>query len=256
MSKATQLQYGLHNHYRICLNRCCEIEISAHASAFGSPPPCTVKQACCLYFLASSCHGNWQRFINTSAKHLKIGTVMKTVEEQLSNYKSVHFNQHNIMTHFIGIPLIVWAVTVLLSLHTFTLELEQSTISYTPAMIFFTITLLYYFKLHLKLALGMLVYIAINLYLASLVTALDSALSIAIIVFIVGWILQFIGHIYEKAKPAFLDDLMGLVIGPFFLMAEIYFALGLEQKLHNEITAMAVTKRRTLESAKAEQQTD
>jgi uncharacterized membrane protein YGL010W len=177
---------------------------------------------------------------------------MKTVEEQLSNYKSVHFNPRNMMTHFVGIPLIIWAVTVLLSLHTFTFELEESTISYTPAMIFFTITLLYYFKLHLKLALGMLVYIAINFYLASLVVAMDDALSVAIIVFIIGWVLQFIGHIYEKAKPAFLDDLMGLVIGPFFLMAEVYFALGLEQKLDKEITVMAVTKRRILDSAKAE----
>jgi uncharacterized membrane protein YGL010W len=181
-----------------------------------------------------------------------MGTVMKTVEEQLSNYKSVHFNQRNIMTHFVGVPLIIWAVTVLLSLHTFTFELEESTINYTPAMIFFTITLLYYFKLHLKLALGMLVYIAINLYLASLVVAMDGVLWVAIIVFIIGWILQFIGHIYEKAKPAFLDDLMGLVIGPFFLMAEVYFALGLEQKLHNEITTIAITKRRIIEDAKVE----
>jgi len=172
---------------------------------------------------------------------------MKTVEEQLSNYKSVHFNRRNIMTHFVGIPLIVWAITVLLSLHTFTIELANTTIIYTPAIIFLTITLLYYFKLHLKLALGMLVYIAINLYLASLIIAMESALSIAIIVFVVGWILQFIGHIYEKAKPAFLDDIMGLVIGPLFLMAEVYFAFGLEKKLASQITPMAREKRRLIE---------
>ena len=175
---------------------------------------------------------------------------MRTAEEQLSNYKSVHFNKRNIITHFIGIPLIIWAITVLLSLNTFTIELTNSNISFTPAIIFFTITLLYYVKLHLKLALGMLVYVAINLYLASLVSAMENAITIAIVVFVVGWVLQFIGHIFEKAKPAFLDDLMGLVIGPLFLMAEVYFYLGLEKSLLDNITTAATEKRRKIEAEK------
>ncbi|ARD42899.1 Mpo1-like protein [Colwellia sp. PAMC 21821] len=172
---------------------------------------------------------------------------MKTVEEQLSNYKSVHFNKHNIITHFVGVPLIVWAITVLLSLHIFTIEITGKTLSYTPAVIFFTIAMLYYLKLHFKLAIGMLLYIAINIYLASLVSNMESALWIAIIAFVVGWIIQFIGHIYEKAKPAFLDDIMGLAIGPLFLMAETYFALGLEKNLASNITPLAIEKRRLIE---------
>ena len=44
---------------------------------------------------------------------------------------------------------------------------------------------------------------------------------------------------------------MGLVIGPLFLMAEVYFALGLEKKLHDDITPMAIEKRRLLERSKA-----
>ena len=174
---------------------------------------------------------------------------MKTVEEQLSNYKSVHFNKLNIKTHFVGVPLIVWAITVLLSLNTFSIELASKTISYTPAMIFFTLAMLYYLKLHLKLALGMLIYVAVNIYLASLVSSMENALWLAIAVFVIGWIIQFIGHIYEKAKPAFLDDIMGLAIGPLFLMAEFYFALGLEKKLEKSITPMAIEKRRLIERA-------
>jgi uncharacterized membrane protein YGL010W len=176
---------------------------------------------------------------------------MKTVEEQLSNYKSVHFNKHNITSHFVGIPLIVWAVTVLLSLNTFTLHLAGTTITYTPAIVLLTITLLYYFKLHIKLALAMTLYLAANLYLASLVSAMESALWIAIATFVLGWIIQFIGHIYEKAKPAFMDDIMGLIIGPLFLMAEVYFALGLEKKLDKDITPMAIEKRRLIERSKS-----
>lgn len=175
---------------------------------------------------------------------------MKTVEEQLSSYKSVHFNKFNIKTHFVGVPLIVWAITVLLSLNTFTVELAGKTISFTPAIIFFTLAMFYYLKLHLKLALGMLCYVVVNLYLASLVSAMESALWIGIIGFVIGWIIQFIGHIYEKAKPAFFDDIMGLAIGPLFLMAEVYFMLGFEKSLEKSITPMAIEKRRLIERAK------
>ena len=176
---------------------------------------------------------------------------MKSVEVQLSNYKSVHFNKTNIKTHFVGIPLIVWAITVLLSLNTFNIEIAGTMLTYTPAMVLFTLSLLYYFKLHVKLGLGMLFYVVANIYLASLVSAMEYALWIAIATFIAGWVIQFIGHIYEKAKPAFMDDIMGLVIGPLFLMAEVYFALGLEKKLHDDITPMAIEKRRLLERSKA-----
>lgn len=178
---------------------------------------------------------------------------MKTVEEQLSNYKSVHFNKSNIKTHFVGIPLIVWAITVLLSLQTFTVDIAGNSLTYTPAIVLFIVALVYYLKLHAKLALGMLMYIIANIYLASLVTAMASALWIAIGAFVVGWIIQFIGHIYEKAKPAFFDDIMGLVIGPLFLMAEVYFALGLEKKLNEDITPMAIEKRRNIERNKTKQ---
>lgn len=178
---------------------------------------------------------------------------MKTVEQQLSSYKSVHFNKNNIRTHFIGIPLIVWAITVLLSLTSFSITLANSLLTFTPAIVLYTIALLYYASLHAKLALGMLVYIMGNIYLANLISAMDHALLLAISAFVIGWVIQFIGHIYEKAKPAFLDDIMGLIIGPLFLMAEVYFALGFEKKLQDDITPMAVEKRRVIEKKKAAQ---
>ncbi len=174
---------------------------------------------------------------------------MKTVEDHLSQYKSVHFNKRNIQTHFVGIPLIVWAITVLLSLHTIETTIANNEFTYTPAMIILAAMLLYYFKLHVKLALGMTVYLVVNLYLAIVVSSMENALVIAIVACVAGWIIQFIGHHYEKAKPAFLDDIMGLIIGPLFLMAEVYFALGMEKKLNEHITPMAVDKRKIIERA-------
>jgi uncharacterized membrane protein YGL010W len=38
--------------------------------------------------------------------------------------------------------------------------------------------------------------------------------------FVVGWIVQFIGHYYEGRKPAFVDDLTGLLVAPMFVVLE------------------------------------
>ena len=49
--------------------------------------------------------------------------------------------------------------------------------------------------------------------------------------FVVGWVFQFVGHYWEGRKPAFVDDLRGLLIGPMFVVAEAWFALGGGQAL-------------------------
>ncbi|MCZ8107166.1 MAG: DUF962 domain-containing protein, partial [Burkholderiales bacterium] len=53
--------------------------------------------------------------------------------------------------------------------------------------------------------------------------------------FVVGWIVQFVGHWYEGRKPAFLDDVMGLAIGPLFVAAELAFLLGMRGASREEI---------------------
>jgi len=178
---------------------------------------------------------------------------MKSIEEQLARYKSVHLNQKNINTHFIGVPLIVFAVTLMLSTISFELAMDDFlgtalTLHFTLAMVIFAGVALYYLVLHRLLALGMLVYILANLFAAQLLSDTDGILFISIGLFVVGWIIQFLGHYYEKAKPAFVDDLSQFLIGPLFLMAEVYFMLGLEPALKACITPMAIEKRRALEA--------
>ena len=54
-----------------------------------------------------------------------------------------------------------------------------------------------------------------------------------------GWAIQFLGHAFEGRKPAFLDDLRGLLDGPLFLVAEVAFALGLSPELQAEVERRA-----------------
>jgi uncharacterized membrane protein YGL010W len=57
--------------------------------------------------------------------------------------------------------------------------------------------------------------------------------------FAVGWVFQFIGHHYEGKKPAFVDDLVGLLVGPMFVVAELLFALGLLRPLAQQVETEA-----------------
>jgi uncharacterized membrane protein YGL010W len=177
---------------------------------------------------------------------------MKSIEEQLARYKSVHLNKKNIQTHFVGVPLIVFAVTLMLSMVAFEINMEaifgiSFHFNFTLATVIFSGVAVYYFVLHRSLALGMLLYMTANLLLAELFRDVDGLIIMAIGIFVVGWIIQFIGHYYEKAKPAFVDDLSQFLIGPLFLMAELYFILGLAPELNARITPLALDKRRVLE---------
>ena len=176
---------------------------------------------------------------------------MKSDVEQLSTYKSVHLNKNNLKTHFVGIPFIIWAVIVLMSLLRF--PLDGGEIQITFAMVFVLGVLVYYFLLNARLALGTVLFILPILLSAELLVRNNgNSYLIALGVFTVGWIFQFIGHGYEKAKPAFVDDINQLLIGPFFLMAELFFILGKEKALEEEITPLALEKRKLFEAKKRE----
>ncbi|PKH31798.1 Mpo1-like protein [Shewanella sp. ALD9] len=169
---------------------------------------------------------------------------MKSAVEQLSTYKSVHLNPQNIKTHFVGVPMIIWSAFLMLG----TLRFAWQDYQVSVAMILAVVVLGYYMALHMRLAFGLVLFIVPVLYTTELVVHTSHPFIIATSIFIIGWVIQFIGHKYEKAKPAFMDDLNQLLIGPFFLMAELYFILGLEKDLAAEITPIARDKRRALEA--------
>ncbi|RLV61461.1 DUF962 domain-containing protein [Parashewanella curva] len=172
---------------------------------------------------------------------------MKTIEEHLANYKSVHLNTNNIITHFIGIPTIIWSIMVWLSLFSFSLG---SGYEITAAMILAAVVMAYYFYLNVKLAIGMLVLFGPLLWLANSISVINESGWVALVVFVIGWILQFLGHKFEEMKPAFIDDLSQLFIGPLFLVAEIYFSFGWLNELNQKVSEQAVEKRIKLDALK------
>ena len=61
--------------------------------------------------------------------------------------------------------------------------------------------------------------------------------------FIGGWILQFIGHHYEGKRPALIDNIFQAFIGPMFLVAEAMVVMGYRTDLANAMGEGDVTAR-------------
>lgn len=174
---------------------------------------------------------------------------MKNVIEQLSNYKSVHLNKNNIKTHVVGVPLIIWAVALLLNLVSFDARFMGEEFSIGLASVIGLGVLAYYAVLHISLALMIACLFGPLIYSTQFFVGVEYPAALAIGVFIVGWVFQFIGHAFERAKPAFVDDINQLLIGPLFLIAELYFALGLNKAMEAEVHEKAVEKRKRFEQS-------
>ncbi|NDV13709.1 DUF962 domain-containing protein [Crenobacter caeni] len=159
---------------------------------------------------------------------------MKTVTEQLSTYAAYHRDRRNIVSHFFGIPLIVVAVATLLGR-------TKILPGVTPATLLAAACVGYYFMLERTLALAMVVFMGAALWLGQWLASGSQAVWLAsgVGLFVTGWAIQFVGHFWEGRKPAFVDDLMQLAIGPLFIVAEWLFALGLLPALAAEIERRA-----------------
>ena len=152
---------------------------------------------------------------------------MKTLVEHLANYAAYHRDSRNVATHFIGIPMIVLAVTTLLGRPA--MPLGEGSAYLTPAMVVYALSCLFYLRLSAGFGLAMALVLALFLYAGAHLAALPTGawLGAGVALFVAGWIIQFVGHYYEGRKPAFVDDLVGLLVGPLFLVAETAFACGL-----------------------------
>lgn len=167
---------------------------------------------------------------------------MKDSVTYLANYALYHRDQRNIATHFFGIPIIVLSILCLTVRPSFSLVLSD-TVSITAnlALVLYLVSSLFYLRLDIKLGVLMALFHGVLLYLASLTSTLDFSVWLigSVGLFVAGWALQFVGHYYEGKKPAFVDDIMGLVIGPLFVMAELCFLLRTRADLQQQIEAQA-----------------
>ncbi|MEP6768458.1 MAG: Mpo1-like protein [Acidobacteriota bacterium] len=137
---------------------------------------------------------------------------MKRVDALLADYGSYHRTQGNFACHAAGVPLIVFGIFSFLRLIPLPLA------GWTAAEALITAAFVFYAALDLPLALALLV----PEVLLDLAARAADSWKAGLAAFVLGWIFQGIGHArYEKKAPAFLRNLVHLLIGPLFLVNEL-----------------------------------
>jgi len=168
---------------------------------------------------------------------LNYSEIMKTLEEQMSFYAAYHQDARNKATHFVGVPAIMLSLFIPLAW----LRVDVEGMPLTAAMLFAAVVLAYYLVLDLPLGIGML-FITVPLVWAGHALAGLGAVPgwIAFgVLFVGGWILQLVGHVFEGRKPALADNLFQIFVAPIFLCAELFFALGYKPRLHSAVEERA-----------------
>ena len=159
---------------------------------------------------------------------------MKTLDQQMAVYAAYHRNRWNRLTHFIGVPAIVFALLIPMN--------WVSIGGLSAAHVFLGAVLAYYFLLDVPLAAATAAATCALYYAAKL--AAGAGFTTGWIwcgaFFVGGWIFQLVGHVFEGRKPALADNLFQIFIAPIFLMAELFFALGLKRELREKIEARQV----------------
>jgi uncharacterized membrane protein YGL010W len=151
---------------------------------------------------------------------------MKNLTQILSSYHEYHTKKITGYTHMVGVPLIVFALLLVLSwfsvalTHIFTISIMWITIA---------IAAFYYIKLDRQLGIILTLIFIVLGELAALIgkyTLSKSGFYVFLTIFILGWLIQFVGHYFERRKPAFLDNIMQVFAAPIFVLAEILVLLG------------------------------
>jgi uncharacterized membrane protein YGL010W len=152
---------------------------------------------------------------------------MRRVDELLDQYSADHRDATNQRIHVVCVPAIVWSVTAALWAVPVPPALAQPGAWSVVAMF---LAWAWYWRLSRPLAMGLflcfLVCVLLNLWIATRF-GIDRLLMTGAVVFVVAWIGQFIGHIYEGHRPSFLTDLVFLLVGPMWTLRKLYQRLGI-----------------------------
>ncbi len=164
---------------------------------------------------------------------------MEKLAGLMSVYQRYHTKESTKYTHMAGIPIVLFSVFVFLSWFHL---LIPNYVNISFMWLAVIASSIYYLLLDWMIGAAMVVFMIILGILVHLITGSEPsahAFKIFLITFIFGWILQFIGHFLEGKKPALFDNLFQSIVGPIFIMAEVFFMCGLRKDLQDDVLARA-----------------
>ncbi len=154
---------------------------------------------------------------------------MTRLQKLVLDYSAYHRDPRNALTHFFGVPLVVFSLFIPMGWFRFI----HADLPLTGATLFYAATLLWYLSIDRVVGFWVAPLSGVLLYFADQVSRLPLAESAAwfFASFVLGWAIQFLGHFFEGRKPALFDNLGQVFNAPIFLVVEIMFLLGLRKEL-------------------------
>jgi uncharacterized membrane protein YGL010W len=153
----------------------------------------------------------------------------RNIDQWLNEYSLYHQNSLNKKIHFICVPLIAFSILGLLWSIPVPAQIAQWGPWFNVATGVVILCSIYYSCLSPSLAVGMAIMATISIFILSHTEPWVGFKSWqwAIPLFILAWTGQFIGHHIEGKRPAFANDLQFLLIGPLWILADLYRRAGI-----------------------------
>jgi uncharacterized membrane protein YGL010W len=139
----------------------------------------------------------------------------RRIDALLHHYGLSHVHPTNEIIHMVAIPAIMLSLTGLMfALHP------------AIALVFFAASMVYYARLSWRFTGCMLLVSSVMLAVVDALDARGVLVPVSVLVFVVAWIFQFIGHRIEGKKPSFFEDIQYLWVGPLFVLSKGFLRLG------------------------------
>jgi uncharacterized membrane protein YGL010W len=159
-------------------------------------------------------------------------------KRQLADYVEYHRDPWNCAMHVLGIIALFFAAILPLSLW----PVQSLGAHTTLAPIMVLPILFYWLLLDAGLGAGILGAAIVLLAAAAFVVSHASITvvwSITVMLIIIGICFQVVGHrVFERRQPALVDNPSHLMLGPMFVMAKLFIALGFRRDLAAIIQAV------------------
>ena len=153
---------------------------------------------------------------------------MQSADQWFVEYAECHQNSTNKSLHWVCVPAIMLSLMGLVQ----SIPVPAYMMSISPYLnwlsLLIVFALIYYFALSFSLGVGMSVVALVFWQIVGWMSSFPIPLwQTSIMIFVVAWIGQFIGHIIEGKKPSFFKDIQFLMIGPIWLLSIVYKRVGI-----------------------------
>ena len=155
---------------------------------------------------------------------------MRKIDLLFAEYAESHRNSNNKLIHWFCVPLIFWTILGFISyIPTPNIYLKYFGFLSIASFIALCLVTTFYFRLSWRIAVIMIIVMLLMEHFVSYANVKLGTQSwiLFLSVFVITWILQFIGHKIEGKKPSFLKDLQFLLIGPIWLLSFVLKKAGI-----------------------------